>query len=93
MSWGTIVIILGYIGSAFASIMMIPQVYRTITTKKTEDLSIKMLTLNISAIVLLLPYSIYYLMYPYIITNFSLLICNSIILYYCVVNELEKENT
>tara|TARA_B100001248_G_C27106326_1_gene329316 strand:- start:187 stop:483 length:297 start_codon:yes stop_codon:yes gene_type:complete len=83
-----IFLIFGFIGSGIASIMMIPQVYLTIKTKKTDDLSLNMISLNLLAILFFLPYSLYYNLYPYIVTNSSLLVCNSILFYYKLKNEL-----
>lgn len=72
----------GYIGSIIVGIMLIPQVYLTIKTEKTDDLSIEFLILNMFAILAMIPYSIYFKLYPVIIANVSVGICNSILLYY-----------
>ena len=86
MSYDLMFTIFGYIGSSFLSIMTIPQVYLTIKTNKTEDLSINFIICNLFAVAFLLPYSIYFLLYPIIIANFSVCSCNLIILYYCLKN-------
>ena len=69
MSVDYIFTIFGYLGAGCLSIMMIPQVWHTVKTKKTEDLSIKFLLFNMLAICFLLPYSIYYRLYPILISN------------------------
>ncbi len=70
----------GYIGSCIAIFMMIPQVYLTLKTRKTEDISIKTITMNLSAQVFFLPYSIYFRLYPLLTANVSLAICDLIII-------------
>ena len=79
--------IFGYIGAGFLSLMMIPQVYLTIKTNKTDDISIKFLICNLGAIAFLLPYSIYFQIYPILIANFSVFVCNTIILSYAIRNK------
>jgi uncharacterized protein with PQ loop repeat len=86
MNTDTIFDIFGYIGATFLSIMMIPQVYLTVKTNRTEDLSIKFIIFNLCAIAFLLPYSIYFKIYPVLIANFSVFICNFILLIYCIKN-------
>lgn len=78
--------IFGYIGAACLSVMMIPQVYLTIKTKKTDDISIKFIVFNLLACCFLIPYSIYFRLYPILSANFSVTICNLILLYYCLHN-------
>ena len=72
-------------------IMGIPQVIHTIKTEKTEDISIKFIVFNLLAICFLLPYSIYFKLYPVMGANFSVCICNLIILYYCIRNQLKNK--
>lgn len=86
MNYDLLFTIFGYIGSSFLSIMTIPQVYLTIKTNKTEDISISFIICNLFAVTFLLPYSIYFQLYPIIIANFSVCLCNLIILYYCLSN-------
>tara|TARA_Y100000813_G_C24140416_1_gene342185 strand:+ start:1023 stop:1301 length:279 start_codon:yes stop_codon:yes gene_type:complete len=83
--------IFGYIGAFCLSIMGIPQVIHTIKTEKTEDISIKFIVFNLLAICFLLPYSIYFKLYPVMGANFSVCICNLIILYYCIRNQLKNK--
>ena len=72
--------ILGWFGSSLLTIMMYPQVYLTLKTNKTDDLSIKFVSLNLLATICLVPYSIYYNIIPIAIANISLLICNLILI-------------
>lgn len=83
--------IFGYIGSGFLSIMLWPQIYLTIKTNKTDDISIKFLIANLCAIAFLLPYSIYFKLYPILGANLSLFISNSILLFYSVKNLKNNE--
>ena len=71
---------------------MYPQVYLTIKTNKTEDLSIKFIILNFIATICLVPYSIYYKIIPIAIANISILICNVILLSLCLKNKFLKNN-
>ena len=81
-----IYISLGYIGSSLIGIMLIPQVYLTIKTNKTEDLSIVFLIVNMFAVLSMVPYSIYFSLYPVLIANSSVGTCNCILLYYTIRN-------
>ncbi len=71
----------GYLGSCIAIFMMFPQVYLTVKTRKTEDISIKTVTMNLCAQVFFLPYSIYFTLYPLMTANISLAICDLIIIF------------
>ena len=71
----------GYLGSCVAIFMMFPQVYLTVKTRKTEDVSIKTVTMNLSAQAFFLPYSIYFKLYPLMTANISLAICDIIIIF------------
>ena len=82
--------ILGYFGSCMIGSMLIPQVYLTINTKKTDDISLEFLIINMVAVSTMLPYSIYFKLYPVLIANFSVGICNSILLYYKIQNRYIK---
>jgi uncharacterized protein with PQ loop repeat len=75
-----IFLIFGYLGSCIAIFMMFPQVYLTVKTRKTEDISIKTITMNLSAQAFFLPYSIYFRLYPLMTANISLAICDLIII-------------
>jgi uncharacterized protein with PQ loop repeat len=84
---------LGYIGSSMIGIMLIPQVYLTIKTNKTDDLSILFLIMNMTAVSNMIPYSIYFELYPVLIANSSVGICNSILLYHTVKNQYVRNKT
>jgi uncharacterized protein with PQ loop repeat len=81
---------LGYFGSCMIGIMLIPQVYLTMKTKKTDDISLEFLLMNMLAVFSMLPYSIYFKLYPVIIANSSVGLCNSILLYYKLQNRYIK---
>ena len=75
-----IYIIFGFIGSIICSLMMIPQVYLTISLNKIEDLSIKFISMNLLAQLFFLPYSIYFMLYPLLLANISLSLCDLILI-------------
>lgn len=86
ISQALIYTIIAYIGSCIAGIMLIPQVYLTIKTKKTDDISLEFLILNMLAVLAMIPYSIYFKLHPVLIANLSIGFCTSIILYYKIHN-------
>ena len=69
-------ITLGYIGSLMVGLMLIPQVYLTTKTNETENLSSFFLIMNMIAVSAMIPYSLYYELYPVLIANTSVGICN-----------------
>lgn len=73
--------IFGYLASANACLMMIPQLYLSINKKSFEDLSINMICMNLLTQSLFFPYSIHYKLYPLIVVNTMLSLCDIIILY------------
>ena len=85
--------ILGYVGSCMIGSMLIPQVYLTIKTKKTKDLSTGFLLMNMVAVSSMIPYSIYFNLIPVLIANSSVCICNSILLYYTLSNYYSEKKT
>jgi len=74
--------ILGYLASANACLMMLPQLFLTIKKKSFEDLSIKMICMNLLTQCLFLPYSTHFNLYPLIIVNTMLATCDIVILAY-----------
>lgn len=82
----TIFSALGYIGSFIIGIMLIPQVYRTIKTKETKDISPYYIVLNIIAVGCMIPYSLYFCLYPVLIANCSVCVCNIVILLQIIIN-------
>jgi len=64
--------IFGYIGSANACFMMVPQIILTIKKKTMDDISIQYISLNLLTQFLFLPYSIYFKLYPFLSVNIFL---------------------
>lgn len=83
--------IFGFVGGGILSIVFMPQVYKTVVSDKTDDISITSISLNIFASFLYVPYSIHYRLWPLIISNSTILLCQIIILIYCIKNY--KKNT
>ena len=77
----------GYIGTIFCIIQFVPQVYLTVSTGKTEDLSIKTVCLNLLTQSFILPYSVYFKLYPIIAANISLGFCDFILIYVYLKNK------
>lgn len=77
-----IFLIFGYIASANACIMMIPQTYLTIKKQSFEDLSIHMISMNLLTQCLFFPYSIHFRLYPLITVNSILTTCDLLIIYF-----------
>ncbi len=75
----------GYIGSANACIMMIPQIILTIEKKSMEDISMKYIVLNLLTQCLFLPYTIYFKLYPFLTVNIFLATYD-LCLIYCYLN-------
>jgi uncharacterized protein with PQ loop repeat len=73
--------IFGYLASANACLMMIPQLYLSIKKKSFNDLSINMICMNLLTQALFFPYSIHFKLYPLIVVNSMLSSCDIIILY------------
>lgn len=73
--------IFGYLASANACLMMIPQLYLTVKKKSFDDLSIDMISMNLLTQALFFPYSIHFKLYPLIVVNSMLSSCDIIILY------------
>lgn len=76
-----IFLIFGYIASANACMMMIPQTYLTIKKQSFEDLSIHMISMNLLTQCLFFPYSIHFRLYPLITVNSILTTCDLLIIY------------
>ena len=79
-----IFIIFGFLGSIICSLMMIPQVYLTISLNKIEDLSIKFISMNLLAQLFFLPYSIYFMLYPLLLANISLSFCDLVLIIFYI---------
>lgn len=74
--------IFGYLASANACLMMLPQLFLTIHKKSFDDLSVKMISMNLFTQFLFLPYSIHFNLYPLIIVNIMLASCDVVIISY-----------
>lgn len=74
--------IFGYLASANACLMMLPQLFLTIKKKSFADLSIKMISMNLLTQFLFLPYSTHFNLYPLIIVNTMLATSDIVILGY-----------
>ena len=67
-----IFLIFGYVGSANACLMMLPQIYLTIKKKTMEDISMQTICLNLLTQCLFLPYTIHNKLYPFLTVNIFL---------------------
>ena len=75
-------LIFGYVASANACMMMIPQVYLTVKKNSFEDLSIHMIFMNLLTQCLFLPYTIHFKLYPLLTVNTVLSSCDLLIIYH-----------
>lgn len=83
--------IFGYLASANACLMMIPQLYLSIKKNSFDDLSINMICMNLLTQALFFPYSIHFKLYPLIVVNSMLSSCDIIILY-CFFSHLKNND-
>ena len=72
--------IIGYVGGTLLNITFIPQIYKTFKTKKTDDISIYFMCLQIITSIFCLTYSILLDENPLIISN-SILLCEILALF------------
>ena len=80
----TIITIIGILGSIGISISLIPQTYKSWTTNDISSLSIKYIFITLISSLFMIIYSTYYLVYPMIIANLSVLgnTCILLLLYH-----------
>ena len=71
-----VVEIIGYLGSFLISIILIPQVIKTFTTKETKGLSYIFLLIGFFASVLMVVYGFFINALPIVIANIIYMICN-----------------
>lgn len=71
--------ILGYIGSGFLGVSLLPQVYKTYSTKNAENLSILYIILQLITNVIFIIYGIYLNAVPIILCNGLVLSCSSLL--------------
>ena len=81
----------GYIGSGLIGVMMIPQAYWTVKTKETKDISFLFIAMNMLAVGFMLPYSVYFELYPVLAGNISVGICNFLIMFQIIQNFRKKK--
>lgn len=88
-----IFLIFGYVGSANACIMMIPQLFLTFKEKSMKDISINTIRLNLLTQCLFLPYTLHFELYPFLTVNLFLTVYDiTLIAYYLHLRKKEKEN-
>tara|TARA_B100000035_G_scaffold200234_2_gene171253 strand:- start:345 stop:674 length:330 start_codon:yes stop_codon:yes gene_type:complete len=73
-------LILGYIASGNACLMMMPQVYLSFKKKKIEDLSMQTIYMNLLTQILFFPYSTHFKLYPLITVNSFLALCDILLI-------------
>jgi len=66
MDW---VIILGYVAGALTTLATIPQVIKTVRSRKTEDVSLGMYSMVSLGVLLWIIYAFIIMSYPLILTN------------------------
>ncbi|MDA9846967.1 PQ-loop domain-containing transporter [Flavobacteriaceae bacterium] len=72
---------LGYVGTGILGITMFPQVYKTFTEKKANDLSLGYLLLQFSANILFIMYGYFIQSFPVIISNCIVFVCTFSLIY------------
>ncbi len=72
-------IIIGYIACVNVALLQVPQVVKTYQSKKADDLSWGMLSLNLFASILWFSYGFIIMKYPIIIANICYFIANILI--------------
>ncbi len=88
-----IFLIFGYVGSASACMMMIPQIFLTFKKKSMKDISIQTIGLNLLTQCLFLPYTLHFELYPFLTVNFFLTIYDiTLIIYYLNLKNSCKNN-
>ena len=84
----------GYVGSANACIMMIPQIILTYKKKTMEDISMQYIVLNLLTQCLFLPYTIYFKLYPFLTVNVFLATYDICLIYcYLYYYKFNKDNS
>ena len=73
--------IIGFTGTALLGVTMLPQVYKTFSEKKANDLSLCYLLLQFSANVLFIIYGYLIQSLPVIISNCIVFLCSSSLMY------------
>ena len=77
----TIIDTLGYTGTCILGVTMLPQVYKTFSEKRANDLSLSYLFLQFSANVLFIIYGYFIQSLPVVISNSIVLLCSFSLIY------------
>lgn len=62
------VLVIGLVGSAFATIRLLPQVYRSLTTS-AASMSITTLLFDLASCAMFLIYAVYFRAWPFVLSN------------------------
>ena len=73
--------ILGYVGTSILGITLLPQVFKTFTEKKANDLSMSYLMLQLTSNVLFIIYGYFLKSLPIIISNGIVMSCSLSLVY------------
>ena len=73
--------ILGYVGTFILGVTMLPQVFKTFSEKKANDLSLSYLMLQLSANIIFILYGYFLNSLPVMISNGIVLSCSSSLIY------------
>jgi len=63
-----VVLVIGLVGSALATVRLLPQVYRSLTTA-TAGMSIATLLLDLAACLMFLIYAVHFRAWPFVMSN------------------------
>ena len=72
---------LGYIGTSLLGITMLPQIYKTFSEKKANDISLSYLILQLCTNCIFIVYGYFINSIPIIISNIIVLLCSSSLVY------------
>ena len=73
--------ILGYIGTFILGVTLLPQVFKTFSEKKANDLSFSYLFLQLNANIIFITYGFFLKSLPIMISNGIVLMCSSSLIY------------
>jgi MtN3 and saliva related transmembrane protein len=73
---------IGHLGSFLSSITFIPQVYKVWQTKRTQDLSLTMLSIIFTSTVVWLVYGVGRMLWPVIICNTIICLLSILLIYF-----------
>lgn len=84
---------IGYAGGLLIGSMQIPQIYHTKKSGKVKDLSIYSVCMNFLAAVAMITYGTYFRLYPVLIANCSVAICDIILFYLYAIYVFSSDDT